>query len=220
MKRRTILVLVITLFLLFLAILVFLTLYRPHRPGNSNFTNVSPIRAVRVDYLNFLDSRGEVDTLETRMQQVGVNTVALSAGRADWTYFPWPHHPDRWAAEVKTSGVDYLMEDSVRFSRWAHVSAVVDILSPVYIQSHPESAAITWDGTPSKDLVGTMELVDGQFGLNLLSMINEIATYYPVNSITITELVYYVDGYGIQDKKASLHQPDRLAAHGQRSDQH
>jgi hypothetical protein len=49
-----------------------------------------------------------------------------------------------------------------------------------------------------------MELVDGSFSRDLLDMITAIATYYPVNSITLSELVYYVDGYGEEDKAAYL----------------
>jgi hypothetical protein len=96
------------------------------------------------------------------------------------------------------------MDDSTRFGKWAHVSAVVDVLAPLYIQAHPQAAALSWTGIPSKNLVGTMELVDGQFGQELLSMMQEIATYYPVNSITLTELVYYTDGFGEPDKAAYL----------------
>jgi hypothetical protein len=166
---------------------------------------------MRVDYLDEGGSRAQVAGLEEAMKKAGVTMVAVGAGRADWTYFQWRDYQDRWSEDVKSSGQDYLMEDSSRFGKWAHVSAVVDVLAPIYIQAHPQAAAISWTGIPSKDLVGTMELVDGQFGQELLSMIQEIATYYPVNSITLTELVYYTDGFGASDKAAYL-------AYSQRSD--
>ena len=204
MKRKAVLVLVILFGLVILTILVFLAFYRPQRAANPNLTNLSTVRAVRVDYLDMGKSRDEVAALETQMQQAGVNLVAVGAGRADWTYFPWRGHPDRWSADVKTSGIDFLLEDSTRFGKWAHVSAVVDVLSPLYIQAHPETAAVSWLGVPSQNLVGTMELVDGQFGQDLLDMIDEVATYYSVNSITITELTYYLDGFGEPDKIAYL----------------
>jgi hypothetical protein len=109
------------------------------------------------------------------MELSGVNLVAVGAGRADWTYFPWRDHPDRWSNEVKTTGIDYLLEDSLRFGKWAHVSAVVDVLAPLYIQAHPETAAISWVGVPSQNIVGMVELVDGKFGQDLLEMIGEVA---------------------------------------------
>ena len=204
MKRRILLALFILFGVLIIPALFILAFYRPIRVANAHFTNLSTVRAMRVDYLDEENSRGEVAALETEMQQAGVTMVAIGAGRADWTYFPWRSYPERWSDDVKSSRQDYLMDDSTRFGKWAHVSAVVDVLAPLYIQAHPQAAAISWTGIPSKNLVGTMELVDGQFGQELLSMMQEIATYYPVNSITLTELVYYTDGFGEPDKAAYM----------------
>ena len=203
-RRIIILVLVILIGLVILFTLLFLAFSHPMRAANMQFENLSTVRAMRVDFLDEGKDRGEVATLEKYMQQAGVNLVAVGAGRADWTYFPWRGYPARWSDNIKASGEDYLLEDSTRFGKWAHVSAVVDVLAPLYIQAHPQSAAVSWLGIPSKDLVGTMELVDGQFGQELLSMVDEIATYYPVNSITLTELVYYTDGFGQPDKAAYM----------------
>ncbi|HTX90022.1 MAG TPA: hypothetical protein VMC09_02300 [Anaerolineales bacterium] len=202
MKRKNLFSFLLLLGLLVLLGLIFMAFYRPPRPANPTFTNVSQVRAVRVDYLDESRSRDEVDSLETELQKAGVNLVALGAGRAEWTYFPWPGHPERWSDEVKTTGHDYLLEDSTRFGKWANVSAVVDVLGPLYIQAHPEAASISSAGVPSPNLVASMELVDGQYGQTLLDMIDEIATYYPVNSITLSELAYYVDGFGPQDLAA------------------
>ncbi|MFH1523361.1 MAG: hypothetical protein ABIF04_00175 [Chloroflexota bacterium] len=204
MKRKIVLILIIILGLAILATFLILAFYHPERVPNTNYTNLSTVRAVRVDYSDVEKSRGEVAALEIQMQQAGVNMVAIGAGRPDWTYFPWLNRQDRWSDEVKTTGNDYLLADSTRFGKWAHVSAVVDVLAPLYIQAYPEKAAISWIGVPSKNLVSTMELVEGSFGQDLLDMIENIATYYPVNSITLTELTYYVDGFGEQDKAAYL----------------
>ncbi len=204
MKRKLLLAVFILLGVVLIATLIFLAFYRPVRTANVGFTDPATVRAMRVDYLDEENSRGEVAGLETEMQHAGVTMVAVGAGRADWSYFPWRGFPERWSDDVRSSGRDYLMEDSTRFGKWAHVSAVVDVLAPLYIQAHPQAAAISWTGLPSKNLVGTMELVDGQFGQELLGMLQEIATYYPVNSITLTELVYYTDGFGQPDKAAYM----------------
>ena len=203
-RRIIILVLVFLIGLVIVFTLLFLAFSHPMRAANMQFENLSTVRAMRVDFLDEGKDRSEVATLEKYMQQAGVNLVAVGAGRADWTYFPWRGYPARWSDNIKASGEDYLLEDSTRFGKWAHVSAVVDVLAPLYIQAHPQSAAVSWLGVPSKDLVGTMEMVDGQFGQELLSLMDEIATYYPVNSITLTELVYYTDGYGESDKTAYM----------------
>lgn len=86
----------------------------------------------------------------------------------------------------------------------AHVTAVVDVLGPRYIAAHPETAAISWDGQPSKNLVGTLELVEGEYGQQVLALIETVAADYPVNSILLTELAYHVDGFGARDKTAYL----------------
>ncbi len=209
MGRKIILTLIILLGLAILTTFLILAFYHPERMANANYANLSTARAVRIDYMDVGKSRGEVAALEAQLKQVGVNMVAVGAGRSDWTYFPWPDHQDRWSDEVKTTGNDYLLADSVRFGKWAHVSAVVDVLAPLYIQAHPDAAAISWIGVPSKNLVSTMELVEGPFGQDLLDMIDKIAAYYPVNSITLTELVYYVDGFGEQEKAAYMAYTDR-----------
>jgi len=209
MKRKLLSTVILVAGLLALTALVFLAFYHPQHAANPQFARVTDMRAVRIDYLDMSASRGEVDALEAHMQAAGVNLVAVGAGRTDWTYFPWQHHQDSWSSDVKSNGEDYLLDDSSRFGKWAHVSAVVDVLAPRYIQTHPGTAAISWLGVPSVDLVGTMEMVDGTHGQDVLDMISAIAAGYPVNSITISELVYYVDGFGPRDKLAYLNYTGR-----------
>jgi len=62
--------------------------------------------------------------------------------------------------------------------------------------AHPDKAAINALGIPSTDLVSTVEMVNGAYSQRLLAMVEYIAANYPVNSISITELQYRVDGYG------------------------
>ena len=179
-----------------------LTPATPGTPVPAQFTTQAPVRLVRVDYSDLANSRGEVAGLEQHMKEVGVNMVGLGAGRVDWTYFPWSGHSNSWSDAVRTGGVDYLKEDTGRFGKWSQVYAVIDVLAPLYIKAHPEAAAVSWSGQPSQNLVGLMELVEGDFGTELLNMIDTIAVNYPVNAITLSELVYYVDGFGEKDKTA------------------
>jgi hypothetical protein len=164
----------------------------------------NPIHAMRIDYPDYANSRDLVDTLEQQMQAVGINMVALGAGRVEWTYFKWSGHEDSWSNDVKDTGIDFLYEDSTRFGRWAHTDAVVDVFAPNYILAHPDKAAISVDGIPSENLVSFTELVHGEFGQRLLDMIDYIAANYPVDSISITELYYHRDGYGPDDKAAYM----------------
>jgi hypothetical protein len=176
----------------------------PATPVPPQFTTQAPVQLIRIDYIDLTASRDIVADLETQAKQVGTNMVGLGAGRVDWTYFPWKGHSDSWSDAVRTTGVDYLKEDTERFGKWSQVSAFIDVLAPLYIKANPEAAAVSWSGQPSQNLAGLMELVDGAFGVKLLSMIDYIAVNYPVNSITLSELVYYVDGFGEKDKAAFL----------------
>jgi hypothetical protein len=164
----------------------------------------APIHAMRVDYPDFTNSRGQVDIWEARMKAAGINMVSLGAGRLEWTYFKWDGHQANWSSPVRDNGIDYLAVDSARFGQWAHVDAVVDVLSPNYIKAHPDKAAVRVDGVPSTDLVSTTELTTGDYGKQLLAMIEYIAANYPVNSISLTELFYHTDGYGPDDKASYL----------------
>lgn len=163
-----------------------------------------PIHALRIDYPDLAGSRSIVDDLEKHARAAGINMIALGAGRVEWVYFKWQGHESVWANDVKDTQIDYLMEDAVRFGKWAHVNAVVDIFAPNYIKAHPDQAAISYLGVPSQYLVGTMDLVDGAFGQTVLDMIEAIAANYPVDSISITELFYHSDGYGPKEKAAYM----------------
>jgi hypothetical protein len=163
-----------------------------------------PIRAMRLDYKDYAASRAEVDNLEILLRQSGINLVALGAGRVDWTYFKWTDRPENWSSDVTSTGIDFLAQDAARFHAFAQVDAVVDVYAPKYIQTHPQSATLSWLGQPSPYLVNTMDLVDGEFGQLLLDMIDKIAANYPVDSISLTELMYYTDGYGDVDKVAYM----------------
>jgi hypothetical protein len=202
MKKNLLYILVLSCALAFLGWLSISAFYRPMGQANSQLADVHPVRAVRLDFLDYPQSRLQMDEMESKMKAAGVNMVGVGAGRVDWAYFPWKNHSSQWSADVKNTGIDFLADDSSRFGKWAHVSAVVDVLAPLYIKQHPEAAAVSSTGSPSENLVGVMDMVEGDYSKNLLDMIQDIAANYPVNSVTITEMVYYVDGFGEKDKAA------------------
>jgi hypothetical protein len=161
-----------------------------------------PIRAVRLDYENMARSLPLLDGLEKRLVASHVNTVALGAGRVDWTYFKWRWHRGSWSSDVRDTAVDFLFRDAARFGKWAAVDAVVDVLAPRYVAAHPAAAAVSWRGVQSTSLVSTTQLVDGEFGTMLVEMIDYIASRYAVRSISLTELDYHIDGYGADDAES------------------
>lgn len=157
-----------------------------------------PIRAIGISYTNMAQSRPEVAALQAHASAAGINMVGLRAGRPDWSYFRWQDHPEYWSSDVRSTGIDFLAEDSVNFAS-GHVDAVVDIYAPNYIAAHPEAAAISYWGEASPLLVSTAALVSGPFHDLVLNMIEAIAANYAVDSISITELAYRIYGYGPDD---------------------
>ncbi|MFH1523585.1 MAG: PT domain-containing protein [Chloroflexota bacterium] len=158
------------------------------------------IRVMRVEYANYANSRGEVTTWKQKMDAAGINLVALAAGRLEWAYFKWGGHESDWSNDVKGTGIDFLAEDSAQYGQNAQVNAVIDVFAPNYISAHPDRAAVNVLGERSSNLISTAELVNGEFGQKLLDMVGYIAANYPnVDSISITELSYRIDGYGDDD---------------------
>jgi hypothetical protein len=163
----------------------------------------APIHAVRVQYNNYSLSRAEVAAMSARLQKAHVNLVGLAAGRVEWAYFKWADHPEYTSGDVKDTGVDFLAADSAAYGQFAAINAVIDVFSPNYIAAHPDTAAINALGQRNPDLVGTMDLVNGEYGQLLLQQVQYIAAHYPkVNSISITELSYRLDGYGPKELAA------------------
>lgn len=161
-----------------------------------------PVRAIGLSHEDYLARRGERDALAAELRARGVNMVGLTVGRLDWTYFPWPGHEERWSGDVRASGIDYLGEASAQLASWAHVTAVVDVFVGRYLEERPAAAARSPEGAPSAFQVSTVELVEGQFGRELLELIEHVAASYPVDSLALTELFYDQYGYGDDDLAA------------------
>jgi hypothetical protein len=164
-----------------------------------------PIHAVRVQYEDLATSRDEVAAIDDNLTRAHVNFVSLSAGRPEWTYFNWSTHPEYTSGDVKDTGLDFLALDSALYKSHGWIDTTLDVLSPNYILAHPAAAAVNASGGRSSEIVGTMELVSGAYGKLLLEAVTYIARNYPdVNSISITELCYHIDGYGPAEKKSYM----------------
>ena len=55
-------------------------------PEPSPTPTPDPMRAVRIDFNSVRDSRPEIPELQALVLESGVNTVALGAGRPEWTF--------------------------------------------------------------------------------------------------------------------------------------
>lgn len=162
-------------------------------------TTTSPIRAVSLDLADLAQSPDDLSRLAQRMRDAGVNMVGLSAGRLDWTGFRWSGREERWSAGVRERERDLLADATQRFGDWAHVSAIVDVFAPRYLQKRPSLRALDAAARPIPYQASTHALINGPFGDELIAMIDYIARHYEVDSMTLTELFYYQEGYGADD---------------------
>jgi hypothetical protein len=157
------------------------------------------IRTIRIDYDDLKPDSLISASEEQRYRAAGMNRAGIAAGRVDWAFFPWAGHSAAWAGPVRQSGINFLSRDIQRFGRWADITVVVDVLAPVYIQNHPEAAAVSWAGIPSTELVSLTQMTTGRFSELLLDFIDAAARVDGADSIVLVEMFYYVDGYGAED---------------------
>jgi hypothetical protein len=154
---------------------------------------------VRISYPDVAQSRALVPELQSRLTRTGTNLVGLSAGRPDWAYFKWAGHEGWWSSDVESTGLDFLAEDLEAFGFAGSANAVVDVYAPNYIARHPEAAAVSHWGEPSRLQVSTAALVQGPYHDLLLDMLEYIAANYDADSVSLTELGYHIYGYGPDD---------------------
>jgi len=121
-----------------------------------------------------------------------LHTVGISAGRVEWAHFQWKGHQTHWSAMQKRSPEDLLGTtiDDFRKHRLRTV-AIVDFYAPALIVHSKESAAVRFDGVHSSDQVCFSELVDGDYGRQIIEMVYYLSHNYPLDSIALTELDYY-----------------------------
>ena len=121
-----------------------------------------------------------------------LRTVGVSAGRVEWAHFEWRGHQAHWSPQQKHSSVDLLATaiHDFRKNRLRTV-AIVDFYSPALIGRNEEVAAVRFDGMQSKDQVCFTELVDGDYGRQIVEMVSYLSHNYPLDAIALTELDYY-----------------------------
>ncbi|WP_284053380.1 glycosyltransferase [Stakelama marina] len=125
--------------------------------------------------------------------------IAVSAGRADWTFFRWPGHV-RWWSEPQTDTADDMLETAVTALREKghRVSAVLDVFAPLYLTQNPNCRAADEHGNRSEDIVCSTCLAEGEFGALLVDACSALAAGSAVDEICITELYY--DRYCFDDR--------------------
>jgi hypothetical protein len=214
MKRRNLFIFLLVIVLVILVVTE--SIRNPDSPFHIGLSAISAllqsaepagpaVHAVHIEFRDY-DLRGSQQaTIDSSLAQTKVNLISLTAGRVEWNYFKWPAHPEYWSTDVTASGADFLASDSAHFKQYGSIDAQIDVLAPNYIKAHPQAAALDARGNTSSSMVGLIELTQGNYGRLLTEMVTYIASNYPnVNSISITELIYRLDGYGPNEKASYL----------------
>ncbi len=121
----------------------------------------------------------------------GMGLLAVSAGRPEWTYFRWEGHRDRWSNTQRGEATDVLGE-TVRAlaQRGVRTIPILDVYAPGLVKRDPGRAAVRFDGEKSSEQVEFMELVDGDYGREVVELLAYISRAYPVEGVALTELGY------------------------------
>ncbi len=121
-----------------------------------------------------------------------LHTVGISAGRVEWAHFRWQGHQAQWSLLQKKASVDMLGEAIRDFRKHGlRTVAMVDFYSPGLVTRSREKAAVRFDGVRSTDQVCFSELVDGDYGRQIVEMVSYLSRNYPLDAIALTELGYY-----------------------------
>ena len=159
-------------------------------------------RTVAVGYEDVVGSDAGPADIAGTLDAVDADTVAVSAGRADWTSFRWDGHEERWADPTADGEQDPFTRTVSALGAERDVVAVVDVFAPRHIEEHPQSAALDADGEPSEFQVSIVELTEGEHGDALVAMVAELAARDDVDAVSLTELHYDDAGLGEDDEAA------------------
>lgn len=120
-----------------------------------------------------------------------INRVAVSAGRADWTYFRWPGN-EAWWSPVQLSANDDMLEHTIGVlrQRGYRTTAILDVFGERYLERYPAAAARDIDGKRSKMIICSTELAEGAAGDHLVHAAEALAASTKADTVAVTELFY------------------------------
>jgi cellulose synthase/poly-beta-1,6-N-acetylglucosamine synthase-like glycosyltransferase len=147
--------------------------------------------AVAIHFDAWRDWRDAYRSLLATPEARYVNRVAVSAGRADWTYFRWTGNESWWSPEQARAGADMLEEAVAKLSaRGYATTAILDVFAARYIEQHPEAAATDYEGKKSREVICSTELTAGAAGEQLLRAARALAAHTRADTVAVTELFY------------------------------
>ena len=148
--------------------------------------------AIATHFDDWQDWREAIASVVNSPLRSRLRTVGISAGRVEWAHFEWRGHQNHWSSQQKRSSVDLLATAIHDFRKHRlRTVAIVDFYSPARVSRTGQIAAVRFDGIQSKDQVCFSELVDGDYGRQIVEMVSYLSHNYPIDAIALTELDYY-----------------------------
>lgn len=147
--------------------------------------------AVAIHFDAWRDWRDTYETLLKNPSARYLNRVAVSAGRADWTYFRWPGQ-ERWWSPQQTRAKEDMLDSALAAleARGYRTTAILDVFAGRYLELHPEAAATDLDGRRSREVVCSTVLAHGAYGEHLVVAAQALAAGTRADTVAITELFY------------------------------
>lgn len=147
--------------------------------------------AVAIHFDAWRDWRDAYQSLLAIPESRYVNRVAVSAGRADWTYFRWPGNEQWWSPVQANSTADMLEQAiSALTQRGYKTTAILDVFGTRYLERFPAAAALDLDGKRSADIICSTELAEGAAGEHLAHATEALAASTGADTVALTELFY------------------------------
>lgn len=136
----------------------------------------------------------------SRLDRANVNSISISAGRLDWTAFPWDEHPEAASAPVQATRRDYVRQAMrILGGESRRVVITIDALVPRWIEQDPSIAGVGPTGIRSTDFASVSALTDGPVGDRLVAYVREVAERYHPAAIELTELMFDDATFGRDD---------------------
>lgn len=123
------------------------------------------------------------------MDDAGIDTVTLAAGRPDFTAFPAENQEEYWGRGV-TADQDPLADilDTLRTPQRS-VGITIDALAPRIVEKHDAYQAAFADGTPAEDFPSATALHEGEVGERITTLCGAVAKRYEPDYLVLTELI-------------------------------
>lgn len=124
-------------------------------------------------------------TSARRFAEVGATAISVTAGRVDWTAFPWTSHEASWSPWVRETGRDYVAE-AIAATGDRRLAVIVDVMVEGWIARDASIAGVDASGQRSTEFASISALA-GSVGEAIVDLTATVAARYAC-TVTLTEL--------------------------------